>query len=119
MARTRNLDPGREWTLRYASVGMSRHGKPLVYACLLFLVGAASKASGQPAAAGPCVSCQVLSVSPGQVSVLPDRLNGTRVLVRSDRPDQTVAAVAEIRRLGGRSGVHFTAIPAEDDVRLA
>jgi hypothetical protein len=45
-------------------------------------------------------------------------LNGTRVLVRSEGPGDTLAAVSEIRRLGGSPGVHFTSIPASDDPRI-
>ena len=115
MARTRNLDPGRELTLRYASTGVSRHGKPLVYACLLLLVGSRALAQQGP----PCVDCQVLSISAGQVAVLPARLKGTRILVRSGPSGDVLAAVNEIRRVGGRAGVHFTEVPAPDDPGLS
>src|SRR6187431_1081476 len=106
MARTRNLDPGRARTLHYASTRISRHGKPLVYACSLLLVGASARAQqetagGAAASPAPCVSCQVLSVAPGQVAVLPARLNGARIIVRSDLPGDTLPAINEIRRLGG------------------
>jgi hypothetical protein len=65
------------------------------------------------------VTCQLLSVTPGQVVALPARLNGTRILVRSATAGDTLAAVIEIRRLGGRPGVHFTAIPTANDPRLS
>ena len=65
------------------------------------------------------MSCQVLSVAPGQVAVLPARLNGARIIVRSDLPGDTLPAINEIRRLGGRPGVHFTGMPAVDDPRLS
>ena len=67
----------------------------------------------------PCVACQILSITPGQVAVLPARLNGTRVLVRSEAAGDTLPPLSEIRRLGGRAGVHFTAIPAPDDPRVS
>ena len=103
---------------------MSRHGKPLVYACFWLLVGTSGLAQqgaspGDAGAAPPCVSCQILSVTPGQVAALPARLNGARIVVRSDSAGDTLAAVNEIRRLGGRPGVHFAAIPDPNDPRVA
>src|SRR5712664_1518050 len=96
MARTRNSDPGRERALHYAATPRQRHAKRLVYAyLLLFGLGAGGigpgpvlaqdrgpGTEGSAKAAVPCVACQTLSLEPSQVSVLPDRLAGTRVLVR-------------------------------------
>src|SRR3954470_22023197 len=93
MARTRNLDPGRDHALHYAFTRWRRHAKRLVYAYWL-LVGldaicpgagfAARLAYAQPSdqAAVPCAACQVLSVTPGQVTDLPARLDGVRIVVR-------------------------------------
>jgi len=43
----------------------------------------------------PCVACQALSVTPEQVAVIPEHLNGARVLVRvatgTPEPDWTSA----------------------------
>jgi hypothetical protein len=70
----------------------------------------------------PCVACQSLSLEPNQVSVLPDRLAGTRVLVRL-APGASAAAwspaLEELRRRGGTAGLHLTGVPADDDPALA
>src|SRR5258708_6223582 len=98
MARTRNSDPGRAPALHYAATPGQRHAKRIVYAYLALAgLGAAVWSTGlgtacaQDRALGaevlakaavPCVACQTLSLEPNQVSVLPDRLSGARVLVR-------------------------------------
>ena len=70
----------------------------------------------------PCVACQALSVASTQVSVLPDRLSDTRLLVRVP-PAAPVSgwssAVEALRRRGAVPGLHLTGIPAEDDPLLA
>src|SRR3954466_3295358 len=133
MARTRNFDPGRDRALHYASTRWQRHAKRLVYAYLiaaslpvgLGAVGQGRVASlpvGQGAEGAPCVACQALSITPAQIAVLPLALNGARVVVRvaPGTPASTWSgALAEIRALGGRAGLHVTAIPAEEDPLLA
>jgi hypothetical protein len=97
----------------------------------LVIIGVAAAATGlgaqsrRPASAGtdvPCVACQALSLAPGQISALPDRLAGTRVLVRV-APGTSAAdwspALQELRRRGGAAGLHLTGIPADDDPALA
>src|SRR5215203_5416278 len=138
MARTRNLDPGRDRALHYAFTFRKRHAKRLVYALLMALAlgdgGLASLAAGQGDArfargAGqasgsgrvaadigseaPCVACQALSIAAEQIRLLPRALNGATVLVRD-----TAAGLAEITGRGGRGGIHFTRTPAADDARL-
>jgi hypothetical protein len=81
------------------------------------LAGVAA-AQGPDSAGVPCVACQAFSVAPDQVAALPDRLEGVRMLVRI-APETTAtawtAAVTELRRRGGRAGVHVTGIPSDGD----
>jgi hypothetical protein len=140
MARTRTLHPVRALALHYIVTRRQRHAKPLVYAGLsllgrisAFVLLTASVAAGQPPAgrppsnapnpAGPpCLECQALSVLPEQIGPLPGQLQGTRVLVRvsAGTAAQVIsAAVAEIRRRGGRPGVHVLGIPGDIDPGLA
>jgi hypothetical protein len=126
MARTRTSDPGRVEALHYAATPGQRHAKRLVYA-YLWLIGL--RAVGLEAAsqvrlpdASPCVACQAFSLTPTQVPELPDRLAGTRVLLRL-APGATAAewspALQELRRRGGAAGLHVTGIPADEDPALA
>ena len=77
MARTRNSDPGRANALHYAATQWQRHAKRLVYAYLG--LGAWGWGVGlgtvyaQVREPAPCVACQVLSLSPAQIPLLPDR----------------------------------------------
>ncbi|HVD92825.1 MAG TPA: sigma-E factor regulatory protein RseB domain-containing protein [Vicinamibacterales bacterium] len=70
----------------------------------------------------PCVACQALSVTPEQVAVIPEHLNGARILVRvaagTPAPDWT-SALAKLGRRGARAGVHLTSVPPETDPALA
>src|SRR3954471_9079006 len=84
--------------------------------------GAENIAVGQRTEGGPCVACQALSITPAQIAVLPRALNGALVVVRVAPGTPASAwsvALADIRALGGRAGLHVTAIPAEDDPLLA
>src|SRR3954470_2730983 len=84
--------------------------------------GAENIAVGQRTEGAPCVACQALSITPAQIAVLPRALNGALVVVRVAPGTPASAwsvALAEIRALGGRAGLHVTAIPAEDDPLLA
>ena len=55
----------------------------------------------------PCGACITITIAPGQLLLLPDKLAGLTVLVRETTPSDTalIAAVDEIRRRGGRAGV--------------
>src|SRR3954447_6578952 len=144
MARTRNFDPGRDRALHYASTRWQRHAKRLVYAYLIVASlpvglgavgqgrvaslpvgqgqGAENIAVGQRTEGAPCVACQALSITPAQIAVLPRALNGALVVVRvapGTPPSAWSSALAEIRALGGRAGLHVTEIPAEEDPLLA
>src|SRR5689334_418643 len=114
MARTRNLDPGRDPALHYAFTFRKRHAKRLVYALFVTLVsGGQARAQAQPDAPVPCVGCQAVSIGPGDISVLRRVLSGATVLVRD-----TGEGLPEIAGGGGRGGIHFTRIPPADDPRL-
>lgn len=132
MARTRKSDPGRVYALHYAATVWQRHAKRLVYAqsvrtCLgmalwIGLSASAAVAQGTGAAPVPCVACQALSVAPGQLATLPDRLPGARVLVRiapGADPAAWTAALTDLQRRGARVGLHVTGIPGETDPALA
>jgi len=70
----------------------------------------------------PCVACQALTIEPGQASSLPTALNGMRVLIRiaPSTPAATWSALlSDVRRRGGRAGLHLTGVPAPDDAALA
>src|SRR5215471_7402064 len=133
MARTRTSDQ----TLS------RQHAKPLVYACLVTLMAWLGAAAG-PGAEGlemgpgpgtkrplpnsqapspwpsvPCVSCQVLSVTPDQVSALPGSLAGVRIVVRTGGADRWDAAVASVAERGARAGLHVTGVPDDRDPLLA
>src|SRR3982751_3557100 len=134
MARTRNFDPGRN-SLHYASTVWRKHAKPLVYAFWLVAslgarqVGAVPLGQAPFAAQGqkstepaPCVACQAISIAPGQIVVLPRALNGALVLLRiapGTPPGAWTSALAEVRALGGRAGLHLAFIPEADDPLLA
>src|SRR3954470_14330146 len=84
--------------------------------------GAENIAVGQRTEGAPCVACQALSITPAQIAVLPRALNGALVVVRvapGTAASTWSVALAEIRALGGRGGLHVTAIPAEEDPLLA
>lgn len=132
MARTRTSDPGRVEALHYAATPRQRHAKRLVYVYFAILgLGVAGRdsglawADGQTAAPGqegaPCAACQSFSLTPTQLSALPEQLAGTRVLVRlapgTNASDWT-GAFLEIRRRGGMPGVHLTGAPEENDPAL-
>lgn len=139
MARTRNLDPGRDRALHYASTARRRHAKRLVYAYLL-IVGLASWGRGLPVAlagpavktshhgepqtgaqAVPCVACVALSATIEQASAFPGGLNGQRVLIRVAPGTPAIAwttTVAQLKARGGRPGLHLTGIPAVTDPAL-
>jgi len=134
MARTRNFDPGRN-SLHYAPTLWRKHAKPLVYAFWLVASLGVTPAAGRPAGqagssppgrtsadAAPCVACQAISIAAGQIAVLPRALNGALVLLRvapATPPAAWTSALTEIRALGGRPGLHLTAIPGADDPLLA
>jgi hypothetical protein len=114
--------------LHYAATPRQRHAKRLVYAYLLLLgLGAGGWGTGLGAQERnspevPCAACQALSVTPTQAASLPDRLSGTRVLLRvaPGRPAGAwSSAVEDLRRRGGVPGLHLTGIPPEDDPLLA
>src|SRR4051812_8384412 len=84
--------------------------------------GAENIAVGQRTEGAPCVACQALSITPAQIAVLPRALNGALVVVRvapGTAASTWSVALAEIRALGGRGGLHVTAILAEEDPLLA
>ena len=128
MARTRKSDPGRVEALHYAATPRQRHAKPLVYAYLLLGLVAGAWAwpggvvNAQEQEVPPCVACQTLSVLPGQVPALPDRLAGARVFVRV-APGAAAAdwspALDELKRRGALTGLHVTGVPADEDPALA
>ena len=131
MARTRNSDPGREVALHYAATPRQRHAKRRVYAYFLLMgLGAgysglglgAAAAQDRPPGAAPCVACQSLSILPPQAGSLPDRLPGTRVLLRvapATAAGEWPAALEALRRREAVPGLHLTGIPLEDDPLLA
>ena len=128
MARTRTLHPVRARALHYAVTQKQRHAKPLVYAGLSFLgriallVCAAGLVASAQTPAAPCLDCQAFSALPEQLGPLPAQLQGTRVLVRvsAGAPlDAIRAALAEVVRRGGRTGVHLVGLPEEQDPALA
>src|ERR1043165_3568528 len=111
-----------------------RHSKPLIYACLyaavlplaaagIGLPAVALKADGGQgiAPAGvPCIECQVLSVTPGQVQALPSKLDGVRVALRVDAQASVPAEqLAELRRRGARLALHVRGVPASPSPLLA
>jgi hypothetical protein len=128
MARTRTSDPGRVAALHYAATPRQRHAKRLVYASFL-LAGLVAGGWGtrlgaqEPNSPGvPCVACQALSVASDDVSQLPDRLSGTRMLLRvapGMPAGEGTSAIEALRRRGAVPGLHLTGIPAEDDPLLA
>jgi len=138
MARTRNLDPGRDPALHYAFTFRKRHAKRLVYA--LFLIasllvgqgagavaplpvgGGAEAVASLPVGQGqgvPCVACQALSVDAGEIAALPSALKGGTVLLRDPPADRVDGLLAGLRGRGGRVGLHLTRVPGPDDPRLA
>ena len=68
--------------------------------------------------APPCAACTVLSLTPSQVPVEPERLNGTRLLLRleagADRGDWSVV-LEDLRRRGARVGLHVVGVPTDAD----
>src|SRR3954470_14502487 len=111
MARTRTSHPVRARAQDYAVTQKQRHAKPLVYACSRIVARAATvvvllaatalaqppsqpQPSGSVARGVPCLECQAFSATPEQIEPLPDRLQGTRVLVRvsASTPLDVVAA---------------------------
>jgi hypothetical protein len=132
MARTRTSDPGRVEALHYAATPRQRHAKRLVYVYFAILVlwppgranGLAwaeareSQAPTQGRDAAPCAPCQSFSLTPEQISALPDQLAGTRVLLRLAPGTSAAgwaAAFLEIRRRGGVPGVHLMGVPDDND----
>src|SRR5215831_14648832 len=110
MARTRTSDH----TFR------PRHAKTLVYACLLTLVLTPGAASGQEAGGKgvglgdgpPFVECQVLSILPGEVTGLPERMAGVTVAVRLMPGDRGAAvAVSELGRHAATAAIHVRGVP--------
>src|SRR5262245_6882678 len=120
MARTRTSD----------QTSSREHAKPLVYACLL--AAGVTWSTGRLWASGqggegfvPCVTCQVLSVTPDEAQHLPPSLPGVRVAVRTaaSTSDQRAtgwqAALTELGRRGTSSALHLVGVPDEDDPLLA
>src|SRR5438105_11280402 len=138
MARTRTSDPGRDSALHYAAASRQRHAKRLVYAGFRLVVlaltavhGAGPTAAAAPQqtvphgpreSAAPCAACQVLSISPEQVSLIPESLNGLSALVRLTAGDAAGSwkdVLQTIRRRGGRPGVHILGVPGPEDPALS
>jgi hypothetical protein len=71
-----------------------------------------------PQPVAPCVACQVLSVRPAQVDLMPAHLTGVTVAIRVS-PGEDAAAVPELARRGALTAIHVTAVPAESDPVLA
>src|SRR5436190_13300642 len=122
MARTRKSDPGRAQALHYAAAQKQRHAKRLVYACLGMLwvsqpsawasgPGGQAGASRQRPEAVPCVTCQVLSLSPDQVGPLPEALGGLRVALRVSPDAGPGEALQRVGRAGAVAGVHVLGVP--------
>src|SRR5262245_42809358 len=108
MARTRTSDQ----TLN------RQYAKPLVYACLLTL-GVAGQAVGGQGERVPCVTCQVLSVTPGQVKDLPAALARLRIAVRTTPGAQDwQAAVTGLAQRGAKTGLHLAGTPGDQDPLL-
>lgn len=63
----------------------------------------------------PCGACLVITIEAGQSLLIPEELNGLTVLVRAAGPPAPAvrAALAEIRRRGGRSGLAL--VPRDSD----
>jgi hypothetical protein len=62
----------------------------------------------------------VLSLTPDQVVLLPERLEGARLVVRVlPGTDGWGPALDSLRRRGARAGLHVTAVPAEGDPILS
>ena len=76
----------------------------------------AQQASTLPAAqqASPCAACQVLSLTRDQVAVLPERLDGLRVVVRLPAgAEGWQEALETLRGRGARAGLHVLGVPTE------
>src|SRR5438045_3916777 len=137
MARTRTSDPGTGSALHYAAASRQRHAKRLVYAgCrllvlalpMIHVVGPTAAAAQQSVpqtpreSAAPCAACQVLSISPDQMTLIPASLNGLGVLVRltpAEARGSWKDVLQTIRRRGGRPGVQIVGVPAPDDPALS
>jgi hypothetical protein len=114
--------------LHYAATPRQRHAKRRVYAYFLLMgLWAWGWGLGQGTAQAqdrgiPCVACQTLSILPPQAGSLPDRLSGTRVLLRvapATADGEWPAALEALRRRQAVPGLHLTGIPLEDDPLLA
>src|SRR5262249_49598151 len=115
MARTRTSD----------QTSSREHAKPLVYACLL--AAGVTWSTGRLWASGqggegfvPCVTCQVLSVTPDEAQHLPPSLPGVRVAARggSGAPGWQ-AALPELGGGGTSWPLPLGGVPDEDDPLLA
>jgi hypothetical protein len=72
------------------------------------------------AQAVPCAACHVLSLTPEQIAVMPERLDAARMVVRvTAGTNDWVAALASLRARGARAGVHVIGVPADGDPVLA
>lgn len=87
-------------------------------AAILALAGAAS-ASAQGSV--PCAACLVPSMTPGQSVLIAQPLDGLEVIVRAGaaQPEDVAAAVATIRKSGGRPGLWLPREAAIDPAVVA
>jgi len=73
----------------------------------------------QPGAGAPCIECQVLSLTPDGLPVLPASLEGVRLAIRTlPAAEGWPAALADVGQRGARAGLHVTGVPGEDDPLL-
>jgi hypothetical protein len=64
----------------------------------------------------PCAACQVLSITPDQVAVMPARLDAARIVVRvAPGSGAWAAALRALRQRGARAGLHVIGVPADGD----
>jgi len=84
-------------------------------------LGSSPAAAQPPADAAPCATCTVISLTPSQVAAAPSNLAGSRLLIRIRAGDAAATwtpSLADLRRQGGRVGLHVIGVPAEDDPAL-
>jgi hypothetical protein len=94
-----------------------------VLATAIGIAAVSRSATAQTPAHGfqPCAACTVVTMTPSQALAAPDRLDGTRLLLRvpagADRQDWS-AALDELRRKGAHAGIHIVGLPAATDPAL-
>ena len=67
----------------------------------------------------PCAACQVLSLAPDQVALMPGRLDAARLVVRvAPGSADWTAPLRALRERGARAGLHILGVPADGDPLL-